>query len=124
MIIAKELAKTKKEKCVLNDKIDILSKDIIKMRQVQIPFGSIEYECKTCLMNTPPTCTSCDDHLKEIEKLKCVIAMGKAPLKRYEYVCFKCKLNKPHTCTSCDYYLKEIDDLKNVLAKFTMGRDT
>ena len=34
MIIAKELAKPKKEKGVLNDKIDILSKDIIKMRQV------------------------------------------------------------------------------------------
>ena len=40
MIIAKELAKTKKEKGILNDKIDILSHDVIKMRQVQIRFGS------------------------------------------------------------------------------------
>jgi hypothetical protein len=74
-------------------------------------------------MNTPPTCTSCDDHLKEIEKMKCVIVKGKAPLTRYEYVCFKCKLNKSHTCTSCASYLKEIDDLKNMLAMFTMSRD-
>jgi hypothetical protein len=123
MIITKELAKTKKEKCVLNDKIDILSRDIIKMRQVQIPFGSVQYECKYCLINTPPTCTLCDDYLKEIDKLKSVIAKGKAPLTRYEYVCIKCKLNKSHTCTSCDSHLKKIDDLNNVLAKFTMGRD-
>jgi hypothetical protein len=61
MIIVKELVKTKKGKGVLNDKIDILSRDIIKMRQVQISFGSVQYECKSCLMNTPPTCTSCDD---------------------------------------------------------------
>ena len=68
-------------------------------------------------MNKSPTCTSCDIHLKEIDKLKNMISKGKDPLTKIENAC------KSQTCSSCDLHLKEIEDLNNVLAKFTMGRD-
>ena len=90
---------------------------LFKMRQVQIPFGSFQYECKSCQMNKSPTCTSCDIHLKEIDKLKNMISKGKDPLTKIENAC------KSQTCTYCNLHLKEIEDLNNVLAKFTMGRD-
>ena len=70
------------------------------MRQVQIPFGSFQYECESCQMNKSPTCTSCDVYLKEIDKLKNMIAKGKDPLTKIESV------YKSHTCASCDLHLK------------------
>ena len=129
LIIAKQLAKSRKTNSLLESKIACLTKERDKLTTEKESLKRVKFTCITCINKEQISHIPCKTHLEgkllHAHDRLARLEKENESLKEINKSCANliAKQASSSSCISCEVLQKEIDDLKNTLTKFTMGRD-